>query len=462
MKCLSQRQLARFALGSTEDAELTTHLETCAVCRAGLEAMQSLRHELAEAHANLNEGHEAARERLLAILPAASRPPERTRPWKQISQWMGGLTMIQRIAVGSVGVATLLGFLLLWGAIGAKPLSAMEKMAEEVRKAKSYKSVNITRETPDAPLRGQPAVKIDIYTVYWRAPGTARIDILHAVDRWRGPGPEWTKISVASKSCILINHQTKKFYRRPAPAWDEASPEKLETLGRFSGEADRDLGTREINGKKVRGFEIAMKKMNAESRPGTAEIWLDPQSDLPVLVRYKGIKIRGGQFESEHRDIQWNIDLEPNLFDATPPKDYVDDTPKPLTLTEQVRQINAALRVYVEASGGPYPRESREKLVHDDVYDVLSKTFGVIGVVTPAGEKKLKKLQTAYTGFNMLRDDIENCNTGFAYNGNTVGPKDKDKVLLRWKLDDGRYEVIFGDLRAETVAADRLCTLEGK
>ncbi len=50
-----------------------------------------------------------------------------------------------------------------------------------------------------------------------------------------------------------------------------------------------------------------------------------------------------------------------------------------------------------------------------------------------------------------------------AYNGKMVGPNDKDdKVLLRWKLDDGRYEVIFGDLRAETVTAERLHDLEGK
>jgi len=43
-----------------------------------------------------------------------------------------------------------------------------------------------------------------------------------------------------------------------------------------------------------------------------------------------------------------------------------------------------------------------------------------------------------------------------------VGPSDKDKVLLRWMLEDGRYEVIFGDLRTETVTAERLRALEGK
>jgi len=31
-----------------------------------------------------------------------------------------------------------------------------------------------------------------------------------------------------------------------------------------------------------------------------------------------------------------------------------------------------------------------------------------------------------------------------------------------WKLDDGRYEVILGDLRSETMTAERLHALEGK
>jgi hypothetical protein len=48
------------------------------------------------------------------------------------------------------------------------------------------------------------------------------------------------------------------------------------------------------------------------------------------------------------------------------------------------------------------------------------------------------------------------------YNGRTVGPNDKDKILLRWKLDDGRYAVIYGDLHHETVTAERLKALENQ
>jgi hypothetical protein len=41
------------------------------------------------------------------------------------------------------------------------------------------------------------------------------------------------------------------------------------------------------------------------------------------------------------------------------------------------------------------------------------------------------------------------------YFGGSVTARDFDKVLMRWRLDDGRYRVIYGDLRAETIDAAR-------
>jgi hypothetical protein len=57
---------------------------------------------------------------------------------------------------------------------------------------------------------------------------------------------------------------------------------------------------------------------------------------------------------------------------------------------------------------------------------------------------------------------LQHYNSAFAYHGNSVSQQDKDKVLLRWKLDDGRYEAIFGDLHYETMTAEKLHSLEGK
>jgi hypothetical protein len=47
-----------------------------------------------------------------------------------------------------------------------------------------------------------------------------------------------------------------------------------------------------------------------------------------------------------------------------------------------------------------------------------------------------------------------------AYYGETVGPDDTNKVLLRWKLDDGQYRVIFGDLSVRNVRPEELAELE--
>jgi hypothetical protein len=47
-----------------------------------------------------------------------------------------------------------------------------------------------------------------------------------------------------------------------------------------------------------------------------------------------------------------------------------------------------------------------------------------------------------------------------AYHGKVVTPQDADQVLMRWKVSDQQYRVIFGDLHAETVATDTLTELE--
>jgi len=46
------------------------------------------------------------------------------------------------------------------------------------------------------------------------------------------------------------------------------------------------------------------------------------------------------------------------------------------------------------------------------------------------------------------------------YFGDKADLNDADAVLLQWKLPDGRYEVILGDLHRETVTAEELIKLQ--
>ncbi len=47
-----------------------------------------------------------------------------------------------------------------------------------------------------------------------------------------------------------------------------------------------------------------------------------------------------------------------------------------------------------------------------------------------------------------------------AYYGDTVTVQDVEKVLLRWKISDNQYRVIFGDLSALDVSTEELAELE--
>ena len=70
MSCLSRTELAKIALGLEGPASSSAHLQSCARCQADLESMRSLVRQLAEAHTAFDQGHEQARARLLASLPA--------------------------------------------------------------------------------------------------------------------------------------------------------------------------------------------------------------------------------------------------------------------------------------------------------------------------------------------------------------------------------------------------------
>ena len=103
-------------------------------------------------------------------------------------------------------------------------------------------------------------------------------------------------------------------------------------------------------------------------------------------------------------------------------------------------------------------------MVYGDVTsDELYAMAGIERPPTPEqvrSEKYLKILESG-KGFATLNGILRD-NPDAAYHGQTVGPKDAERVLLRWRLDDGRYQVVFGDLRNEILPVERLRELERK
>jgi hypothetical protein len=237
-----------------------------------------------------------------------------------------------QLSVGAiVGLAAVLGFLLLWGGIAANPVSAMEQMAESIRKAKSFRAMMIA-EGQFTPEAGKPPVKHNLTcTLYWLAKRASRLDFSGCAPN-EGGGPsieaEVTKIDVPGESReIIIDHKAKTFCKVELPKGVPGA-EMVAKLGEFSGQADSELGTKEINGKKSRGFGIDMQKLFNRpgiSERGIAEIWIDTESSLPVLVQITLTRDRSKQ-TIRIQDFHWNIDLDPKLFDTTLPRGYADVT----------------------------------------------------------------------------------------------------------------------------------------
>jgi hypothetical protein len=48
------------------------------------------------------------------------------------------------------------------------------------------------------------------------------------------------------------------------------------------------------------------------------------------------------------------------------------------------------------------------------------------------------------------------------YYGNNTDYKDSNSLLIHWKLDDGNYRVIFGDLHEKTVSPEELIKLQSR
>ncbi len=179
-------------------------------------------------------------------------------------------------------------------------------------------------------------------------------------------------------------------------------------------------------------------------------------------------------------DYQWDISVNASEFQPVIPEDFTafaTDGIKMPGMSEQ--DAIEGLRLFSEMSGR-YPGKITLVELGQEI-SALSQDMENMKYLTD----KLKKLTEELSQTQMTEEEIRNAvmkksfeimqpiqSPGWfyvmlvtdkkepAYYGQSVTPDDADAVLMRWKISDNEYRVIFGDLSVGNVTAEELAALE--
>jgi hypothetical protein len=237
----------------------------------------------------------------------------------------------------------------------------------------------------------------------------------------------------------------------------------LQAVRNKEGRIVSDLGSRQINSRDANGYRMTFDNVPSFHDFGAVDVWIDPQTDLPVEFCFQHAKNTEGVVNRfSVTDIQWNIDLDPKLFDTTPPAGFLD-----VTLPQDDRsiaEIVAALKLYAELSGGKYPHvEKLDDRAYTTKFDAAAchrDMFRLAGFVGPprdewADDPTYQRILQSRAALDTLERVFHNPNWLIGYDGSEVAASDNNKLLLWWNIArenaKSEYRLFYGDLRTEVV-----------
>jgi hypothetical protein len=413
---------------------------------------------------------------------AYTRTVEHKSAQRELSMWRFVMKNPSvKLAIAAVIVIACLIGLSLWRTTGSG--IALADVLARIEKVKAYRyksdvqwSKKVTGENPNKP-----------YNLELEGYGTILISQEYGEKRnWEQLDPNSGE-STFDESYVLPQKRTfisiapnQKKYRRTE--WDDRWAEqwqndarsltkkilkyKYESLGRSTIDGIEVEGFRTTDPNYAFGMNRGASKIQADQK-----IWVDVKTRLPVRYDFTNVVFyqKGNKKQYEHyvmHDFQWDVPVAAADFEPVIPDDYASWVAKyPAHITEET--AIQGLKLWVELLG-KYPEtitnvdatflRLAEKGETPAAMRLKEEIKGltedqIIGNKLVDFLMPIRGLARFYNGFQLDKKDP-------AYYGKTVTPKDADKVLVRWKVSDKEYRVIFGDLHTQTVTAEALANLE--
>jgi hypothetical protein len=300
----------------------------------------------------------------------------------------------------------------------------------------------------------------------------------------------------------------------------EQNNDPREMIKRIMNGKYSDMGRSEIDGVEVEGFRTTHATLGA-MEDANIVLWVDAEKRLPVRMEIDFKMGEQIQVRSVIYDYQWDISVDANDFEPVIPEGFTSSTvkapsiseeaaieglksfadilghyPKKLNIMDPSREFVAFIQELAGTNSTGEALKLGEKIkaaglkLKDELKELKEEELKELAklpeeekikkimekIELPEEEKiKIKKIMEnkeileKIGRMDMMRQ-IQSLVMFYttlvqekkepAYYGETVTPADTDKVLLRWKISDSEYRVIFGDLRAETVTPEKLAELE--
>jgi hypothetical protein len=405
---------------------------------------------LESAHACFAREDGVARARLLAAL-AADVPPAQRRPSQSRYE-----NMKRYASRAAIAAALLVAPAVIWHL--KQPSTLFAQVAKAMSRAKGFRCDLVW---VSAGYAGAENAKLGGH-IFWTPSGEERLELMN--DDKLGS----TLIYRPGNTGLRLEPASKQYQIVPKSSAREFSFGLFARLGDFKGQAEPIPAPKEIRGVRADGFTVPWSSVVGDDTHADAKIqvWLDPAVTLPVRVDLVGLGPPGSPV-MRMENFQWGPQ-DGKLFRAAIPAGYTKIPTDNFKADQITEYVVYGLATFAKYNGGKYP--AVKYVYGDEQGEALRTLMGMpgdaLGWAQPRKGLKWpnpKDGEFAHGSYGLSW--INSIQRDFAegvYNGKTVTPRDSGKVLVRWRLDDGDYRVIFGDLTSATVSPSRLREIEAR
>jgi len=229
------------------------------------------------------------------------------------------------------------------------------------------------------------------------------------------------------------------------------------------------LGQSIIDGITVEGFRTTdsayeggfMGHADFEGKPEKVDVrlWVDVNTFLPVRLEEDIVTKKGTRMHEVSYDFRWNVVVNADDFKPVIPEDYMSSGEIIIPAFNEENAIKG-LRLFTSLAGDYPDNLDNEVLLNKEARKLIGFDKDSFEDLADDEKTKLTSELISIMGPAFFYRTLVEDKKDPAYYGETVGTDDTNKVLLRWKLDNGQYRVIFGDLSIKNVTPEELAELE--